>query len=339
MSRRRKRSLRASLLILIPALVLIGGALLGLYLWEQRELQREADAIAARSTELLPKRLEVYYQGAWYALRDHVETCLIIGLDKTTDQVRTVFEGDILNDLQSDFLLLIVVDRDKESYMALHINRDTMAEIQRLGYGERKLGLITEQLALSHAYGSGGKDSCRNTVRAVSRFLYDVPIDHYYAMTMDAIPVLNDLVGGVRVHIDDDLTPIDPAFVQGTDVTLRGKQALGFVRARMSVTDGTNLRRMDRQRVYITALYKRMARKLRSGDRFAFTLVDTLSDYTSSDLITEELSELVDRLKNYDFVGIESIQGEAVDGEEYVEFYPDEEKLKATVIRLFFEKE
>ena len=123
----------------------------------------------------------------------------------------------------------MIVDKTAHSFSALHINRDTMAEIQRLGVGGVKLDTVTAQLALAHTYGSGGRDSCRNTVQAVSRYLYDVPVQHYFALPMDAIPVLNDLAGGVTVHVDDDFSNTDPSIVQGKDVTLRGDQALTFV--------------------------------------------------------------------------------------------------------------
>lgn len=316
---------------------MIAAGLFGLYRWEQQDRAREAEQIAARSLDTLPQELEVYYQGRWYRLRDRVETVLIMGLDKFSERIDTVSEGDLLNDLQSDFLMLLVIDPADQSATVLQLNRDTMAEIRRLGYGGIKTGLITQQLALSHTYGSGGKDSCRNTVQAVSRLLYDVPLDHYYAVTMDAIPVLNDLVGGITVHVDDDLTAADPVLVQGTDVTLHGDQALHFVRARINVTDGTNLSRMNRQRVYMNALYDRLNEKLRAGDRFALTLADTLEEYAVSDLITDELAQLADRLKGYTFKGIETVPGEARMGARYVEFYPDEDALRETVIRLFFE--
>lgn len=335
--RSRTRKKGRSILITVILVAVIGIGLFALYRWEQQDRKREAEVIAARSLDMLPHALEVYYNGNWYGLREHVETYLIMGLDKMAVRVESVDEGDLLNDLQSDFLLLMIVDRDQKTYTALQLNRDTMAEIQRLGYGERRLGTVTQQLALSHTYGSGGKDSCRNTVRAVSRHLYDVPVDHYYAVTMDSIPVLNDLVGGVTVHVDDDLTAADPSLIQGTDVTLHGQQALTFVRARMTVADGTNLNRMNRQRTYMNALYEQMRQKLQGSDRFALTLANTLEEYATSDLITDELAQLADQLKDYRFTGIETVPGETTQGEKYIEFYPDEDALKEEVIRLFFQ--
>ena len=317
-------------------IAVIGGGLFAVTYFEKQEQSREAEAISATEVSAA-QPLQLYYNGRWYRLRDGVETCLVLGIDKFSDYTATFVEGDLLNDLQSDVLLLMIEDKAAGVWTALQLNRDTMCEIRRLGISGEKTGTVFQQLCLSHTYGSGGKDSCRNSVKAVSRLLYDVPIDHYYAVTMDAIPVLNDLVGGVTVHVDDDLTAADPVLVQGTDVTLHGDQALHFVRARMSVADGTNLSRMNRQRVFLDALYTQMRTRLQNDSRFALSMANRLAEYSTSDLIPEELSELAERLKDEEFRGIQTTMGEAVQGEKYLEFYPDEEKLKTEVLSLFFE--
>ena len=317
-------------------IAVIGGGLFAVSYFEKREQSREAEAISASEAASV-QPLQLYYNGRWYRLRDGLETCLLLGIDKFSDYAATFVEGDLLNDLQSDVLLLMIEDKAAGSWTALQLNRDTMCEIRRLGISGEKTGTVFQQLALSHTYGSGGKDSCRNSVKAVSRLLYDVPIDHFYAVTMDAIPVLNDLVGGVTVHVDDDLTAADPVLVQGTDVTLHGDQALHFVRARKSVTDGTNLSRMNRQRVFLDALYTQMRTRLQNDSRFALSMANRLADYSTSDLIPEELSELAERLKDEEFRGIQTTMGEAVEGEKYIEFYPDETRLKESVLQLFFE--
>lgn len=323
------------LALVIAILAVIGGSLFGMHAWEKQREKQAAEAV--REEDPLPnERARVYYDGTWYQSRDDLETFLIMGLDKTEETVNK--SESYNNNQQADFLLVMIVNRELSSYTALHINRDTMAEIQSLGLGGKKLNTFTGQLALAHTYGSGGKDSCRNTVKAVSRFLYDVPIDHFLSVTMDAIPILNDLVGGVTVHINDDFSAVDPALEQGKDVRLAGQQALTFVRARRSMTDSSNLSRMERQRVFITALYEQLSRKLRESDGFGAKLASRLADYTVSDLTTTELANFAERFQDYRFEGIRTIRGEARLGEQYIEFYADDADLQRTVIELFFER-
>ena len=152
---------------------------------------------------------------------------------------------------------------------------------------------------------------------------------------MDAIAVLNDLVGGVTVTIEDDFSAIDSSLVQGKTVRLKGQQALTFVRGRMHVGDGSNVSRMNRQRVFIDALYEQMTQKLQSDDGFAAKLAKRIADYSVSDMTTTDLSNLAERLKDYRYTGIRTISGDAVQGEKYMEFYADEEALRSLVVQVF----
>lgn len=323
-------------LIIIVLLLVIGVGLFGVSQWEKRQVETEIAQFDTTEDEFIPGRVTLEEKGKTYVLRDDLDTYLIIGLDKVTD---TLSDPEYhTNNQQSDFLFLMVVDKSAKTYSAIHLNRDAMTEIQRLGMSGKKIGTFTGQLALAHTYGSGGKDSCRNTVRAVSHYLLDTPIEHYFSLTMDAIPVLNDLVGGVTVHIDDDFSAVDPSLEQGKDVRLQGQQALTFVRGRMYVDDGSNLSRMNRQREYINALYGQMTEKLQKDDGFAARLASRLADYSISDLTTTELSNLADQLKDYRFTGIRTIAGDAVKSEKYMEFYTDENALRSLIKEVFFTK-
>ena len=173
-----------------------------------------------------------YYNGGWYARRDkYAET----------------EESNYLNNEQSDFLMLLVINKETGACTPIQLNRDTMTKIQILGVRGDVAGTFTGQLALAHTYGSGERDSCLNTAEAVSNLLYGVGIDHYISITMDGVAILNDLVGGVEVEVMDDFSSIDSTLVQGETVTLMGNHALTYVRTRGGLEDSSNLRRMERQ--------------------------------------------------------------------------------------------
>ena len=331
---KNRRTNRSTLITIFFLLMVIGVGLFGIHLWEKH--QQEAEAARYSGEDPAVRRLTIEYQNERYVLRDDLDTYLLIGLDKFTDTLSD--PGLYTNNQQADFLFLMVVDKTAKSYSAIHINRDTMAEIHRLGMSGKKIGTFIGQLALSHTFGSGGKDSCRNTAASVSHYLLDVPVEHYFSVTMDAIPVLNDLVGGVTVLVEDDFSAVDPTLKQGERIRLQGQQALRFVRARQQVGDKSNLSRMDRQRVYVHALYEQMTEKLHTEDGFAVELASQLSEYSVSDLTTTELANLAEKLKDYSFNGIETIAGEAVQGEQYMEFYADEEELKAMLVRVLFKR-
>ena len=328
LSRRQKQ-----LLLCISTAILF---FLGVWLYQKWEAAKEAERLSSLNSGL-PSAWTLEIDGKQYGIRPGIETCLVIGIDKESDRLEHLDAEARLNNLQSDFLLLLIGDRKAETVTALHINRDTMAEIPRLSKEGLSLSPVTEQLALSHTYGTGGRDSCLNTLHAVSGLLFDLPIDHYFSLTMDAVPVLADLAGGVPVQVEDDFSKVSADLPQGETVTLHGDLALTFFRARHGVGDSSNLNRMARQRVFLNSLYGRLQAKLAENSSFALTFADALSPYVISDLITDEIAELMQNGKTYTFSGVEAIPGRNILGEKYMEFYPNEKELKEQLIRLILQ--
>lgn len=275
----------------------------------------------------------IYYEGEWYTPRD-VETILVIGVDDYGEQKDY---GSNINHAQADFLLLLIVDHETEQYSALQLNRDTMTEITVIGAAGDYAGTTVAQLALAHTYGSGLADSCEYTVEAVSRLLYGVEIDHYAALSMDAIGVMNDQIGGVTVTVPVDMTIYDSALAEGATVTLNAEQAEIFVRYRKDVDDSTNLSRMKRQQIFMSAWKKAMHDKLENDSGFALEAVLSISNYLVSDMSAFELADFASAVADYADQGIQETEGENVIGDVYMEYYVDEELLYQQVIDLFYQ--
>ena len=64
-------------------------------------------------------------------------------------------------------------------------------------------------------------------VDAVSNLFYGIPINAYVALNMEAVIAINDAVGGVPVHVPEDLTRVNPAFHSRSRRHINGKT--GFV--------------------------------------------------------------------------------------------------------------
>ena len=272
------------------------------------------------------------YNGGRYIKNDAIETVLLMGLDKYADQAANSLDGQ-----QADMLLLLVLDRSTGTCTPLHINRDTMCTIYQLDAMGEPFMPLNGQICLAHAYGSGGRDSCRNQVRAVSELLYDMPINHYASVTMDAVGIINNLVGGVTVTVLDDLSALDSALVQGETVTLQGDQALTYVRARVGLADPTNLNRMKRQQQYLTALQQKFTQELAENDDLSRQIVTAVSDDMVSDFTVNSLNSFVDMATTYTFTPIREIAGEAVYSEDRSpEFYADEDALYRMVVDIFY---
>lgn len=329
-----KKSKAKKILVLAIVLLLFLGMIGGISFWESKQRQ-EAMLVQSEIDESARRRREgwVNRDGVWYAPKENQETVLMIGLDKTEPIEASESYN---NNAQADFLLLAIFDETKETTTILHINRDTMAEIPVLGVNGQLAGTMTGQLALSHTYGSGLQDSCMNTVNAVSDFLYGIKINHYVAMTMGAVPYINDLVGGVPVTVLDDFSGIDDSLVEGETITLKGEQALHYVRNRADLEDSSNLNRMKRQQQYLTSMAKQVE-KLDDDFSVSTQQVATIAKYIISDCSIDTLSRMAEQFVDYPLQEMQDVQGETVRGEEFIEFYPDEEKLAEQVLELFYE--
>ena len=329
------RVLKGTAAILAEVLVLLAGMLL-LQRWENTQdapVSSPGPSSAVETDAPVDGREITYYNGTAYAKREDLETVLLLGVDK--------FEGETpegyVNNQQTDFLLLLVMDKENETCTPIQLNRDTMTQIQILGVTGEPAGTFTGQLALAHTYGSGEEDSCENTVLAVENLLYGVGIDHYVSLTMDGVALLNDLVGGVTVEVLDDFSGIDDSLVQGETVTLQGQQALTYARSRGGMEDSSNLRRMERQRQYLSALQQQLKAAVQQEDGFTLDALLQLNEYMVSDCTVDQLSDLGDSLAAYQVSDILTTPGDAQEGEEFMEFTVDEAALQLLVMDVFYE--
>ena len=322
----RKRTTLLAVLTLVIAVALTTL----LWLWEADHSDFSSDS-EFEMAELLA------YGGEYYHLRRNVETVLVMGVDRFSGEVERIADS-YNNDRCADFLALLVIDHEKKSCSLLQINRDTIADVTILGVGGRHVGRIQQQIALSHTYGTGEDDSCRNTMRSVSALLGNLTVNHYVCLTMDAVGIVNDMVGGVALTIPEDLTAIDPSFTEGAQIVLQAEQALAYVRQRSVLEDSSNEARMRRQEQYLEALFERVLELMGESDSFAIEALSGLSEHMRSNYDIGTLERTAERLTSYEHGGFYSLKGTYTVGE-HMEFYPDEDELTRLLIELFYEKE
>lgn len=269
-----------------------------------------------------------------YFPRQDIKVILVTGIDKEGP----VEESDSYNnDGAADTIMLVVFDEKDKTFSIININRDTMVDMPILGVGGKPAGTYYGQLALAHTYGTGMEDSCENTRDAVSELFYGITIDHYVSMNMDAVAILNDKVGGVKVTVKDDFTTVDPTIPQG-EIELNGEQAKSFVRMRKDVGDQLNMSRMERQKEYMNGFVEAFKAKMFTYPDFGLQAYDEVYDYIVTDCSAKTMSSLMERYKDYNFKEIITLEGENKQGTDYMEFYPDEKALDELVLSMFYKK-
>lgn len=275
---------------------------------------------------------EIAYDGVVYKPASYRINVLFMGIDADG---KAVSSGSYMNTGLADFLCLLSFDLKTKECVAIHINRDTVTDVEMYGIGGAYLGKAPMQIALSHQYGDGLEFSCLNTAKAVSRLLKDVTIDYYVSLHMDAIPLLNDLIGGVEVTIEDDFSSVDPTMETWKTITLTGKQAETFVRGRKDIADQSNLSRMNRQKTYMQALYEKII-----GSDLQFTdIYKSLGDYIVTNCTTGVIEQFSKQMSNYHLKSIVAIPGEASVVNGLIEYHINEDGLIKLVIENLYTKD
>ena len=270
--------------------------------------------------------------GVAYFPRQDITVMLIMGIDEYGPVKDS---GSYNNTGEADMVALVIFDETNKQMNILHINRDTMVDMPVLGVGGRNAGTAYRQLALSHTYGSGLEDSCDNTKKTVSDLLYGLNINHYVAINMDAIPMLNDAVGGVKVTVVDDFSDVNPSISMG-EKTLMGQEALDYVRMRREVGDQKNISRMERQKEYMKNFLTAFKNKTSTSDTFVLNAYEQVSDYIVTNLMANSMSSLWVRYADYQFGEVLTLKGENILNNGHYEFILDEEALDATILQLFY---
>ena len=273
------------------------------------------------------------YDGKKYEQNKDLQLILFTGLDTYDNTIVDSYRNDNL----ADCIILLVFNKENKTVLPIQINRDTMCNYHILGIGGRIAGDDYGQIALSHSYGSGDIGSLVNVKDAVSDLLTGVYIDYYISTTMDSVAVVNDAAGGVEVYVEDDFSSIDSSIVMGQNNTLMGNQALTFVRSRKGLDDSSNVSRMNRQRVYLKALYEKCKDLIEKDSDFVYNTLNKVLDYIIANTNIYGLSDIGNTLLDYELLDSVKLEGKPIVGDEgFVEYYVDEDYLKQFCIKYFY---
>lgn len=270
--------------------------------------------------------------GVKYFPRQDITVMMVLGIDQHGPVESSNYYR---NKGAADSIMLLIFDETNADCTVLYLNRDTMLDMDVLGVQGDYAGTSYGQLALAHTYGEGLADSCVNVKNTIMNYLHGLTIDYYVSMNMDAIPVLNDAVGGVTVTVVDDFSKVNPSITMG-EVTLTGDQVIDFVRIRKDVGDQKNVTRMARQREYVSHFLEKLSQKEHENIDFLVNMYEQVSPYIVTDCSVNTLSNLLSKYLDYGIKEVVSPEGENIVVDGHYEFHTDEEALEELILRLFY---
>ena len=270
--------------------------------------------------------------GIDYFPRQDITVVMVLGIDQYGPVESSNYYR---NQGSADSVMLLVFDETEKDCTVLYLNRDTMLNMDVLGVRGEYAGTTYGQLALAHTYGTGLEDSCENVKNTLMNFIHGLTIDYYVAMNMDAIPILNDAVGGVTVTVTDDFSKVNPSITMG-ELTLQGEQVIDYVRTRKDVGDQKNLTRMERQKEYVDGFLEALYSKAQQDNGFLLSLYEAVAPYLVTDCTGDTLAAMLDRYADFTIAGAPSPEGENMVVDGHYEFHVDEEKMDALIVDLFY---
>ncbi|WP_328538410.1 LCP family protein [Streptomyces sp. NBC_00344] len=180
------------------------------------------------------------------------ENILLIGSDSRSGDNKKY--GRDSGTQRSDTTILLHLTADKQNATAVSIPRDLMTDIPSCAKADKTR--TRKQFAqFNWAFEFGGT-AC--TVRTVEK-MTGIRINHYMVIDFNGFKGMVDAVDGVEVCLKKPVNDKDahlklPAGRQ----TLHGEQALGYVRARHSIGNGSDTERMERQQQFLGSLVKKV---------------------------------------------------------------------------------
>ncbi|MEU0939315.1 LCP family protein [Embleya sp. NPDC005971] len=197
---------------------------------------------------------------------------------------------------RSDTTILLHLAADRKSSVAVSIPRDLMVDIPScVRQDGSKSRAYRDQF--NHAFEIGGAACTIKTIEQMTK----VRVDHHIVIDFSGFKEMVNAVDGVEVCLSrpmrDTAAKLDlPAGKHRLD----GEQALGYVRARKNVDDGSDTQRMTRQQRFLAALVK----KVKVGDMLTqpWKLYDLLDAGTRSITADPGLSSLRDLMDLSDSV-------------------------------------
>ncbi|MEU6706351.1 LCP family protein [Streptomyces wuyuanensis] len=292
---RRRRSMRWAALGVSLLVLLVSG--IGWWLYRKLEGNITTDLTAV-------EELERYDRERPLPAPHGAQNILLIGSDSRAGADNAKYGRD-KGVQRSDTTILLHIAGDRRSVTAVSVPRDLLVGIPscRTAQGTRSRPQYAQ---FNSAFALGGA-AC--TIRTVER-LTGVRIDHHMVVDFHGFKSMVDAVGGVTVCLPASIDDADAHLrLRAGKQTLNGEQALGYVRARKSLGNGSDTERMDRQQQFLGALFNKVqSNGVLLNPARLYPVLDAATSSLTTDPGLDSLKDLFDLARSLRGVPTERVQ-------------------------------
>ncbi|MDD2481763.1 MAG: LCP family protein [Lutispora sp.] len=223
-----------------------------------------------------------------------------------------------IDDARSDFMMVVRYNKENNKAAFISVPRDTRVSIGNYGYNKINSAVARKE----------GIPLAMDTVGD----LLSIPIHHYVEMDFKGAEKIIDIMGGVKMKVDEPMNYTDPTQnlyidIKAGEQVLNGKNAVNFVRYRSGYANG-DLGRIRAQQDFAKALIKHMtSAKILPK---AFSILDTASKYVKTNMEQSEMVSYALKLKdiNPEDIKMYTLPGDGAYIDKVSYFVYDEEELK-----------
>ncbi|MFF9057919.1 LCP family protein [Streptomyces sp. NPDC014882] len=219
------------------------------------------------------------------------QNILVLGSDTRSGANKKLGGGTDDGSARSDTAMIVHVYEGHKKASVVSIPRDTIVDRPACTDTEGGTHDAATGVMFNSAYTTGGAACAVKTVEAVT----GIRMDHYLEVDFSGFEKLVDELGGVEVTTTEDIEDPDSHLTlkAGTHI-LDGEQALGLVRTRHGVGDGSDLGRIQLQQAFVKALVDRVNDVgLLTGGTKLYALADTATKAVTTDSGLGSLNSLM----------------------------------------------
>ncbi|WP_420877812.1 LCP family protein [Streptomyces agglomeratus] len=275
--------------------------------------------------------LEEYEKERPTPIAVNAQNILLIGSDTRSGKGNRKYGPD-KGTQRSDTTILLHLAGDRRSATAVSLPRDLMVDVPscRKPDGSRTEKRFTQ---FNSAFEVGGT-AC--TIRTVER-LTGIRVDHHMVVDFEGFKGMVDAVNGVEICLKEPIDDDDALLrlAKGRQ-KLNGEQALGFVRARKTIGDGSDTERMERQQRFLGALVNKVQSNgvLLNPTRL-YPVLDAATKSLTTDPGLDSLKDLYNLVRGMRDIPTERVQFMTVPRQPYTQNPNRDQLVEPDAGRLF----
>ena len=179
---------------------------------------------------------------------------LLIGSDTRDGQGKEYGEGEVSSEL-ADVIILLHITKDRQDATVVSFPRDLLVSVPECPNPEGGAFAAIERQQINATISRGGVACTHLTIQKLT----GLEIPFLAMIDFNGVIEMSNAVGGVEVTIDQDISDdYSKFYIEAGTHTLKGKEALGFLRTRHGFGDGSDLGRISNQQMFLMSLFDKI---------------------------------------------------------------------------------